>query len=151
MPRILVAFLFVALPTLSLAADDDAKTVAQAFLDKGAGLFSDKDAPSLAKTYTDDAELAVVMKGSSETKQEVKRGPAEIENYYRELFKTNDPIRAKNTIEYARYIDPELLMVAGVFEIRHGDTDLKLPFVQIRQKQGDSWKIHRLRVFYVGK
>jgi ketosteroid isomerase-like protein len=150
MPRILVAFLFVALPTFSLAADDDAKTVAQAFLDKGAGLFSDKDAPSLANTYTEDAELVVSMKSPSETKYEVKRGTAEIESFYRELFKKNEPIRAKNTIEYARYIDPETLIVAGVFEINQDET-MKLPFVQVRQKRGDSWKIHHLRVFYVSK
>jgi len=151
MPRILLAFLFVALPTFSQAADDDAKTVAQAFLDKGAALFSDKDAPSLAATYTDDAELVVVMKSPSETKYESKRGTAEIENFYRELFKSNDPIQAKNTIEYARHIDPDTLMVAGVFELHQGDSDLKLPFVQIREKRGASWKIHHLRVFYVGK
>jgi hypothetical protein len=150
MRRILLAMLLVILPTFSRAADDDAKAVAQGLLDKGAALFSDKDAPSLAKSYTDDAELVVVMKTSSETKTEVKRGHTEIEEFYRTLFKDSQPIRAKNNVEYARYIGPDTLMIAGFIEITEKET-MKLPFVQIRQKRGASWQINHLRVYYVGQ
>jgi ketosteroid isomerase-like protein len=149
MRHILLAVMFVTLPTFVRAADDDAKAVSQALLDKGAALFSDKDAPGLAKTYTDDAELVVVLKSSSEAKTEIKRGPAEIEEFYRSLFKNNEPIRAKNTVEYARYIGPDMLMIAGVFEIVEKET-LQVRFVQIREKRGDSWKIHHLRAYHVG-
>lgn len=149
MRRIVLALMIATLPSFVRAADDDAKAVSQALLDKGAALFSDKDAPSLAKTYTDDAELVVVLKSPSETKTEVKRGLTEIEDFYRSLFKNNDPIRAKNTVEYAHYIGPDLLMIAGVFEVTQGET-LQVRFVQIREKRGDSWKIHHLRAYHVG-
>lgn len=149
MRRILFAFLFVALPTLSQAADDDAKTVSQALLDKGAALFSDKDAPSLARTYTEDAELVMVLKSPSETKNEVTHGRTAIEQEYQKLFKNPDPIRAKNIVEYARYIDPDTLMIAGTFELTQGET-LKLPFVQVREKRGGSWLVTSMRVYYTG-
>jgi hypothetical protein len=133
-----------------LALDDsEATTLAQQILDKGAQLYSAKDAQAMAATYTEDAELTIVSKKRSEMKTEVKHGRDAIEQTYRDLYQNAGVIQAKNTVEYARLLDTDLLLVGGVFQ--PNSDSLRVPFVQVRVKQGDRWLINSLRIFLVDK
>jgi ketosteroid isomerase-like protein len=128
--------------------DQEAVGTARQFLDRGAQLYNAKDAKGLADTYTADAEIAIVSKKPGELKTEFKHGHAEIEPYYRGLFENAGRIEAKNTIEYARLLDRDMVLVAGVFQPDIHDK-LKVPFVQVRVKQGDRWLIMSMRIFLV--
>lgn len=130
-------------------SDAEAMTLAQQILDKGAELYATKDALAMAATYTEDAEITLIVKKREEIKTEVKRGRFEIEQGYRDLFKDAGSIKPKNTVEYARFLDTDMLLIAGVFE--PDANSLKVPFVQTRVKQGDKWLMSNLRIFVVEK
>jgi hypothetical protein len=158
MPRQTLAALAAAL-TLSLAAagpargDDPDRETAVKALNAGAAMFTAKDAKGLAATYDADAVLTLVGKDkdTGELKTAVKRGRGEIEAYYRdELFKPDSTYHAKNNVEYVRRVAPDLLMIAGYFEPDTESADpMKIPFVQVRQKQGDTWRITSLQAFII--
>ena len=145
----LFALMFV-IP-LSVSADDkDAKAVAQGILDKGAALFDTHDAAAMVATYTEDARLLWIDKDGStgEIKVTVK-DRAEIESLYRDLFKdVNEKTTSKNTVEYARSIGADVLVIHGVFQPRL-DKDDKYNFVQTRVKQGDKWLIKTLELYVI--
>jgi hypothetical protein len=152
-----LAFLAVAL-TLCLsntvrADDKDAKTVAQEVLDKGAALFDKRDAAAMAATYTDDAQLEWVEKDSATggIKIDVKKGRDEIESLYRDFFKdAKEATTSKNTVEFARFIGTELMIIQGVFQPNTAN-DGTFPFVQVRVKQGDKWLMRSLQLFVIAK
>jgi ketosteroid isomerase-like protein len=152
MLRTTLAVLAVALP-LSLrtaAAGDDAKAQAEKLLTAGAKMFEAKDAKGLAATYTGDAAITAVTreKDSGKLKTEVTRGRADIEKTYGDMFKGDATFHAKNTIEYARWAGPDILVVAGHFEPDTQSSEpIKVPFVQVRVKEGDAWKIANLQLF----
>jgi len=138
----------------SAQTDDQAKAIAVKVTTAGAAIFDTKDAKAMAATYTDDAQLQWITrnKESSAIETETKRGRAEIEAFYVDVFKGNDPFHAKNTVEYARWISDDLLMIAGVFTPdSQAPEPLKLPFVQVRIRQGDAWRIMSLQVFFAPK
>jgi ketosteroid isomerase-like protein len=130
--------------------DQEAVNVARQVLDKGSQLYNAKDAEALAATYTEDAEVAIVSKKPGELKTEFKRGRAEIEELYRSVFATGNSFTSKYTIEYARMLDQDMLLIAGVFEPDLGG-NLKVPFVQVRVKQGDRWLMTSLRLFLIDR
>ena len=77
-------------------------------------------------------------------------GRAEIETWSTPtLFKDeHGTIQAKNTVEYAKLLAPDLLVIAGTFEPNQlADKPIKVPFYQVRVKQGDKWLIHSVRIF----
>ena len=43
-------------------------------------------------------------------------GREEIEKLYADLFKNPDTIQSKNTVEYAKLLAPDILVIAGTFE-----------------------------------
>ena len=117
-----VAFAFLAVAfTLGLspaarADDQDAKTLAQDMLDKGAALFDKHDAAAMAATYTEDAQLEWIEKDSAAggIKIDVKKGREEIETLYRDIFKdAKEATTSKNTVEYARFVSSGLMVIAG--------------------------------------
>ena len=73
---------------------------------------------------------------------------AEIQAYYESILKSDNPIHAKNVVEHARLIQPDLLLITGIFtpDTEAGDP-LNLPFVQTRQRQGDAWRIVTLQIY----
>jgi hypothetical protein len=152
-----LTFLAVAL-TLCLsntarADDKDAKTVAQEVLDKGAALFDKRDAAAMAATYTEDAQLEWFEKDSATggIKIDVKKGREEIESLYRDFFKdAKEATTSKNTVEFARFIGTELMIIEGVFQPNTAN-DGKYPFVQLRVKQGDKWLMRSLQLFVIAK
>ena len=152
-----VAFLAVALTLgLSLAAraeDQDAKTLAQSILDKGAASFDKHDAAAMAATYTEDAQLEWIEKDSASgaIKIDTKKGREEIEALYRDLFKdSKEATTSKNTVEYARFVGSELLVIEGEFQPNVANEG-KFHFIQIRLKQGDKWLMRSLQLFVIGK
>lgn len=151
------AFIAVAsIAGLSLAAraeDQDAKTLAQSILDKGAASFDKHDAAAMAATYTEDAQLEWIEKDSASgaIKIDTKKGREEIEALYRDLFKdSKEATTSKNTVEYARFVGSELLVIEGEFQPNVANEG-KFHFIQIRLKQGDKWLMRSLQLFVIGK
>ena len=54
-------------------------------------------------------------------------------------------IDSQNTVELARLISPDILVVHGRFRPNAGEREL--PFVQMRVKQGDQWMLKTLWLF----
>ena len=136
----------------AVAGDDSDRATAETFLAAGTRLFDAKDAPGLASTYTDDAVLMLVGQDryNHTVQVETKRGRSEIESYYRTLFQPGSKYHAQNTIESVRRIGPEILLVVGHFQTDTTQANpLKLPFAQVRTRQGDAWRILSIQVFIV--
>jgi hypothetical protein len=150
---ILALGLVLGLPSLSTAQDKDAKTLAQEILDKGSALFDTRDATAMAATYTEDAQIQWISKDDStkEIKIELKNGRAEIESLYHDVFKdAKEKTTSKNTVEFARLIAPDLMVIQGIFQpnvVNEGG----FPFVQMRVKQGDKWLMKNLQFFVISQ
>jgi hypothetical protein len=124
----------------------EAEQIASRFLKAGSDLFDAKNAAALAATYTEDGIVHVISRSEDNSyKDDQKRGRAEIEQFYRDLFKDAGPIDSKNTVEFARLIAPDLLVVHGRFRPNTGQAEL--PFVQMRVKQGPEWRLRELWLF----
>jgi hypothetical protein len=146
---LLTFVLFVATPVR--ADDPDPKALAQDILDKGATLFDTRDAAAMAAIYTEDAQLLWVDRDNStgEFKINVKRDHAEIEALYRDLFKdAKEKTTSKNTVEYAKLLKPEILVIHGHFQ-PDVTKDGQFSFVQVRIKSGDKWLIKTLQLFVI--
>jgi hypothetical protein len=131
------------------AQEKDARKLAQEILDKGATLFDTHDATAMAATYTDDAELELIDKDSSsgEVKINLKKDRPEIEDFYRELFKdAKEKTTSRNTVEFARFVTPEIMVMHGVFQL-DVTKEGKYPFVQMRVKKADKWVIKSLQFY----
>ena len=112
----------------------------------GSDLFDAKNASALAATYAEDGQLHVYSKSEEQQfKEDVKRGRADIEQFYRDLFRDSGPIDSENTVEVARLIAPDLLVIHGRFRPNTGQSEI--PFVQMRVKQGPEWLIKELWLF----
>ena len=145
-----LAFLLV-LPMTARADEKDAKAVAQGVLDKGSALFDTHDAAAMAATYTEDAQLLWIDKDSStgEIKISVKKDRPEIEGLYQDLFKdAKEKTTSKNTVEFARFVTPELMVIHGVFQPNLDKPD-KFSFVQTRVKVGDKWLMKILELYVI--
>ena len=129
---------------------DAARGIAGKATAEGAAMFDLRDAKGLSMTYTDDARLEVYSResGGEGLKTEIRTGRADIQSYYENLFKSTITIHARNTVEHARLIEPGMLTISGVFEPNTESAEaLKVPFIQVRTKQGESWKIVNLQLF----
>jgi hypothetical protein len=143
----------IALPLTAKAEDDSAKNLAQDILNKGSALFDTRDAAAMAATYTEDAQLFWLQKdnGTGEVKVTNKNGRAEIESVYRDIFKDSGAkTTSKNTVEFARFASPDVLIIEGVFQ-PNVDNQGKFPFVQVRVKQGDKWLMKTLQFFVMSQ
>ena len=68
------------------------------------------------------------------------------------MFRDGLSIDAHNEVDYARLIGSDFLMIAGTFEVKRGLLDVtRMPFVQLRVKQGDRWLIQSMRVVFQPK
>jgi RNA polymerase sigma factor (sigma-70 family) len=123
----------------------EAETIAEKFLKAGSDLFDARNAAALAATYTEDGEIILINKKDGEITEDVKHGRADIEQLYRDIFKDKDKIDSENTLEFARLISPDLLVVHGRFRPDIGKAEW--PFVQMRVKQGDHWLLKKLWLF----
>jgi RNA polymerase sigma factor (sigma-70 family) len=133
----------IAQPAVPLKSE--AETIAEKFLKAGSDLFDAKDAAALAATYTEDGEILLVSKKDGEVKEDTKSGRADIEQFYRDVFKDQGAIDSENTVEFARLISPEVVVVHGRFRPDIGKPEW--PFVQMRVKHGDRWLMSKLWLF----
>jgi hypothetical protein len=128
------------------ASASEAEQIAGRVLKAGSDLFDAKNASALASTYTDDGVVHLISKSEDQQfKDDTKRGRADIEQFYRDLFREAGPIDSENTVEFARLIAPDLLVVHGRFRPDKGQKEL--PFVQMRVKQGPEWLLKELWLF----
>jgi hypothetical protein len=147
------AAFMLGLSTGARADDTDAKTLAQGVLDKGAAIFDKHDAAAMAATYTEDAQLEWVEKDTAVGgfKIDVRKGREEIETLYRDFFKDQkEATTSKNTVEFAQFINPELMVIQGFFQPNVAN-DGKFHFVQVRVKKDDKWLMRSLMLFVVAK
>lgn len=137
------------LPVSAKAQNEAAKNLAQDVLNKGSAVFDTRDAPAMAATYTEDAQILWYEKhdDTGEIKLNTKTGRAEIESLYKDLFKDQtEKTTSKNTVEFARFAKPDVLIIQGVFQ-PNVDKPGKFPFVQVRVKQGEKWLMKTLQIF----
>lgn len=127
---------------------DEATTLATKLLDEGATEFSRKNAKVMARFYTEDADLRVVTRDSGGLKTDGHHGRNEIEAFYAKLFESDEKYVAKNEVEVARFLSKDLLVISGVFT-PNTEKDLKIQFVQVRQKVEKNWLIRDMQVFFV--
>jgi hypothetical protein len=128
------------------SSPSEAEQIARRVLKAGSDLFDAKNAPALAATYTDDGIIHIISKSDDGSyKDDTKRSRAEVERFYRELLQDSGPIDSENTVEFARLIAPDLLVVHGRFRPNTGQKEL--PFVQMRIKQGPAWQLKELWLF----
>ena len=104
----------------------------------------------MADYYTDTATIYLEIKDQSSHTIKEYTGREEIEKEYTNLFKNQDAIQGKNTVEYAKLVAPDILVIAGTFVPNLKDPKpLKVPFYQVRVKHGERWLISSLRLFAV--
>jgi hypothetical protein len=104
-----------------------------------------RDAAVMAAFYTAHARVKMVGKGEQGYKVTLYNGRAEIEKLYAGLFKDAQPTHATNTVEYARFIAPDMLPITGTFEPQEGS--IKVPFVQMRVNHNGQWLMNNLTIF----
>ncbi len=151
----LFALILLVAPGAAFGLDDDAKAVAVAkeTLDKGAALFDKRDAAAMAATYIETAQV-IVIKRASDTDRvvtEIRSGRAEIEKAYAEIFKDRLPEhKSRNTVESARLLSPDMLLIQGRFSLNIDQGD-SIRFVQIRTREGDQWKVVTMQLMEMPK
>lgn len=123
----------------------EAEQIAEKFLRAGSDLFDAKDAAGLANTYSENGEILIIGEKDGEITEDIKAGRPEIERFYAEYFKDKGAIDSENTVEFARLIASDILVVHGKFRPNTGEA--KLPFVQLRVKQGEKWLMSKLWLF----
>jgi hypothetical protein len=131
----------------SPASRNEAMQLARKLLTVGAATYDSHDAAAMAAFYTDHARVKMVGKGEAGYKVTLYNGRTEIEKLYAGLFKSDKPTHARNTVEYARFIAPDLLMITGTFEPDIGS--IQVPFVQMRVNHKGQWLMSDLTIFMV--
>ena len=128
---------------------DEATKIAAKLTTEGAANFDRKDSKTLAESYTEDAALTLVSKDKDTggIKTDSKRGRGEIQGFYDSLFKDAGTVHSKNTVEHARRINDDILLITGVFEPSIPAETIKVAFVQIRVRQDDKWRISNIQLF----
>ncbi len=139
----------------SAQAAQDPKELAQEILTKGAALFDKCDAAAMAATYTEDAEILLIKDENNAGHykiDEAYRGRAAIEKGYAKVFEDRDhALKLRNTVEAAHFVGPDLLLIHGTFTLDVSKPDASAPFLQVRTKQGDTWRILTLQLFAVSE
>jgi ketosteroid isomerase-like protein len=129
----------------SPASRREAMNLARQLTTIGAATYNSHDAAAMAAFYTPDATVKMVGKDDGGTKVTLYSGRTEIEKLYAGLFKSDQPTHARNTVEYARFVAPDMLLITGTFEPDLGS--IKVPFVQMRVHQNGHWLMSELTVF----
>jgi hypothetical protein len=131
---------------------EEAMKLARKLTEEGAATFNTANAKAMAEYYTADAKVTLHGRNDQGISAKEYDGREEIQGLYADVFKDRATIRSKNTMEYARLLAPDVLVIAGTFEPNlDADKPLKVPFYQVRLKQGDKWLINSLQIFVVGE
>jgi len=133
-------------------ADGEAVKLAQKLTNEGAATFNTANAKAMAAYYTEDAKVFVQIRGKAGIAVKEYDGRKEIEQLYADFFQDLGTIQSKNTVEYAKLLTSDVLVIAGTFEPnQHAAPPLNVPFYQVRLKHGDRWLINSLRIFVVAE
>jgi len=155
---VLIVAAMAALPLLSLRAPgsendkpaDEAMALAVKLTEEGAATFDTFNAKAMADYYLDDAEIALTTRDEDGLKVETHKGKAEIEKGYADIFKKPETTKSRNTVEYAKFLAPDILVIAGTFDLNTLKPDSpKIPFYQLRVKKGEKWLMSSLRIYFV--
>jgi hypothetical protein len=131
---------------------DEAMKLARRLTEEGAATFNTANARAMVDYYTADAKVTLHSRNDQGITAKEYDGHEEIQGLYADLFKDRARIRSKNTVEYARLLAPDVLVIAGTFDPNLDvDKPLKVPFYQVRLKRGDKWLINSLQIFVVGE
>ncbi len=127
---------------------DEATALAVKLTEQGAATFDTFNAKAMADYYLEDAEIALVTREEGGLKYQTQKGRAEIEKFYADIFKEPETIKSRNTVEYAKLIAPDVLVIAGTFDTNTLKPDSpRVPFYQVRVKKGDQWLMSSVRIF----
>jgi ketosteroid isomerase-like protein len=127
---------------------DEALALAVKLTEQGAATFDTFNAKAMADYYLEDGEIGLVTKEDGGLKVQTQKGRAEIEKFYTDVFKKPETIKSKNTVEYAKLIAPDVMVIAGTFDTNTLKQDSpKVPFYQVRVKKGDQWLLSSVRIF----
>ena len=132
---------------------DEATKLAAKLTEEGAATFDTFNAKAMADYYLEDGEISLITKEEGRLKFQDFKGKAEVEKEYGEVFKKPETIKSRNTVTYARLVNPEILEIAGTFDTNTLKPDsFKVPFYQVRHKQGDKWLIAKMQIMvFLGK
>jgi hypothetical protein len=147
---VLVGLALAAAPEPPAAPPEGARELAQQILTQGAALFDKRDAAAMAATYLEDGQLTLIGKDKETDayKAETHRGRASIENTYARLFQDRPATAvSRNVVEAAHYVGPDILIIHGTFQLDTSTARDPVPFLQVRVKQDDAWRILSLQVF----
>ena len=153
--QVLFAMILLVAPAAAFGQEDHARATALAkeILDRGAALFDNRDAAAMAATYVETAEIIVIKRASDSDRAmtEVWHGRAAIEKAYANIFKDRLPEhRCRNTVEDARFLGRDLLLIRGRFALNREQADLG-QFVQVRALEGDVWKVVTMQLMELPK
>lgn len=138
--------MMVAVMVSGPVAVQDATETATRLLEDGSAKFNAKDAAGLADQYVSDAEITLVGFEDGRLQSQDYRGKEQIHKLYVDMFRNSSTVRAKNVVEYARFVGPDLLLIAGTFELSLSKSNVQ--FVQVRVKEDDGiWRIRDLQLF----
>jgi hypothetical protein len=76
-------------------------------------------------------------------------GRSEVASFYQSAFEKAAAIDSENFVDFAHFVLPDLLVIHGRFRPDLGEPDL--PFVQIRIRDNDQWRIKKLSLFLSSK
>ena len=143
--RYLFAMILLVGPAAAFGQDDDTRavTVARDILDRGAALFDKRDAAAMAATYVETAEIIVIKRASDSDRfvTETRQGRTAIERAYAEIFKDRLPEhRCRNTVESARFMTQDLLLIRGRFAMNREQGDASSSS-RSAHREGDQWKV----------
>jgi hypothetical protein len=106
----------------------------------------------MADNYLEAGTIDLVGKDENGLKVQTCKGRAEIEKLYADLFKKPETIKSRNIVEYARKIAPDVLVIAGTFDINTLKPDSpKIPFYQVRVRKGEKWLISYARIYVLSQ
>lgn len=153
--RSLIAMILLAALAPAFGQDDDARasTLARDLLDRGAALFDKRDAAAMAATYAETAEIILIKRDSDSDRIviEARHGRTAIERAYADLFKDRLPEhRSRNTVEAARFLGRDLLLIQGRFAMNREQGD-SVQFVQIRAREDGEWKVATMQLMELPK
>ena len=153
--RSLFAMIILLTPTAVFGQDEDARALALAkdALSRGETLFDKQDASAMAATYIETAEIILIKRDSDSDRfvTETKQGRTAIEQTYADIFKGRDrEHKCQNTIEVARFLGPDQLLIQGRFALNRDEGDT-LRFVQIRVREGEQWKVATMQLLELPK
>lgn len=133
-----------------IARGEDALEVAKKVTSEGAKIIASKNVAAIMATYAEDSRVSLVKRNESTggLQPDVHTGKTEIQKLYEDLFKTEGAIDARNNVEFARFVGPDLLLIGGTIELSAGGGQTSsFAFVQVRTRQGDKWLLTDVQIF----